>query len=44
MGKKPIRFQTRLQQLCQGGMYLRVAPAWEGLELQALRALQNEVH
>ena len=25
-GKKPIGFQTRLRQLHQGGMYLRVAP------------------
>ena len=44
MGKKPIGFQTRLRQLHQGGAYLQVAPAREGPELQALHALQNEVH
>ena len=44
MGKKPIGFQTHLRQLHQGGAYLQVAPAREGPELQALCALQNEVH
>ena len=44
MGKEPIGFQTSLQQLCQGSPYLQVAPAWEGTVLQALGALQDEVH
>ena len=44
MGKKPIGYQARLRQLHQGGVYLQVAPAWKGTELQALCALQDEMH